>query len=62
MQSPDAYWRDNYDLIGIIKTQGVGGMISKYANVATMKSSGFEATLSTRNIQTQNFNWTTDLT
>ena len=58
----DAYWRDNYDLIGIIKTQGVGGMISKYANVATMKSSGFEATLSTRNIQTQNFNWTTDLT
>ena len=58
----DAYWRDNYDLIGIIKTQGVGGMISKYANVATMKSSGFEATLSTRNIQSQNFNWTTDLT
>ena len=58
----DAYWRDNYDLIGIIKTQGVGGMSSKYANVATMKSSGFEATLSTRNIQTQNFNWTTDLT
>ena len=58
----DAYWRDNYDLIGIIKTQGVGGIISKYANVATMKSSGFEATLSTRNIQTQNFNWTTDLT
>ena len=58
----DAYWRNNYDLIGIIKTQGVGGMISKYANVATMKSSGFEATLSTRNIQTQDFNWTSDLT
>ena len=58
----DIYWRNNYDLIGIIQTQGVGGTIQKYANVATMKSNGVEATLSTRNIQTKDFNWTTDLT
>ncbi len=58
----DIYWRQNYDLIGQIQTQGVGGFISKYANVATMKSSGAEVTLSTRNLQTSNFNWTTDLT
>ena len=58
----DIYWRNNYDLIGIIETQGVGGVISKFANVATMKSHGVEATLSTRNIQTKDFNWTTDLT
>ncbi|MCR4853049.1 MAG: SusC/RagA family TonB-linked outer membrane protein [Prevotella sp.] len=58
----DAYWRDNYDLIGTIKTQGAGGVLTKYANVATMKSSGYEATLSTKNIQTKDFNWTTDLT
>lgn len=58
----DIYWRNNYDLIGIIETEGVGGLIQKYANVATMKSHGVEATLSTRNIQTKNFNWITDLT
>lgn len=58
----DIYWRNNYDLIGIIETQGVGGIIAKYANVATMKSSGVEATLSTRNIEKKDFSWTTDLT
>lgn len=58
----DVYWRNNYDLIGIIETQGVGGIIAKYANVATMKSSGVEATLSTRNIEKKDFSWTTDLT
>ena len=58
----DIYWRNNYDLIGIIETQGVGGIIAKYANVATMKSNGIEATLSTRNIEKKNFSWTSDLT
>ena len=58
----DIYWRNNYDLIGIIETQGVGGIIGKYANVATMKSNGVEATLSTRNIEKKDFSWTSDLT
>lgn len=58
----DIYWRNNYDLIGIIETQGVGGIIAKYANVATMKSSGVEASLSTRNIEKKDFSWTSDLT
>ena len=58
----DIYWRNNYDLIGVIETQGVGGIIAKYANVATMKSNGVEATLSTRNIEKKNFSWTSDLT
>ncbi len=58
----DIYWRQNYDLIGQIQTQGVGGFISKYANVATMKSNGVELTLSSTNITTEHFNWTTDLT
>ncbi|MCD7714114.1 MAG: SusC/RagA family TonB-linked outer membrane protein [Prevotella sp.] len=58
----DIYWRQNYDLIGQIQTQGVGGFISKYANVATMKSHGVELTLSSTNIKTENFDWTTDLT
>ena len=38
--SADWYTRNNYDLIGLIPTQGVGGTIYKYANVATMKSHG----------------------
>jgi TonB-linked SusC/RagA family outer membrane protein len=58
----DWYKRNNYDLIGRIFTEGVGGVTSKYANVASMSSHGVEFTLSTRNIDTKDFNWTTDLT
>ncbi|WP_042371379.1 SusC/RagA family TonB-linked outer membrane protein [Bacteroides neonati] len=56
----DWYKRNNYDLIGIVNTQGLGGEIQKYGNVASMKSSGFELTLSTKNIQTKDFSWSTD--
>jgi TonB-linked SusC/RagA family outer membrane protein len=56
----DWYKRDNYDLIGIINTMGIGGQITKYANVASMKSNGIEFTLSTRNIATKDFKWNTD--
>ena len=35
--SIDWYKRNNYDLIGITPTQGVGGSIYKYANIASMK-------------------------
>lgn len=56
----DWYKRNNYDLIGIINTPGIGGQIAKYANLASMKSHGIEFTLSTRNIVTKNFKWNTD--
>lgn len=58
----DAYYRDNFDLIGPTYTTGIGGESIKYANVATMKSSGVEVTISTTNIKTNDFKWTTDLT
>ena len=58
--SADWYKRNNFDLIGIIPTQGVGGVTYKYANVASMKSHGVEFTLSTKNVKTKNFSWTTD--
>lgn len=58
----DVYKRNNYDLIGSTYTQGVGGYIQKYANVASMKSHGVEFTLSTKNIQSKDFNWSTDMT
>lgn len=57
----DWYKRNNYDLIGMVNTQGIGGQIQKYGNVATMKSRGIELSLSTKNIQTKDFSWTTDI-
>lgn len=57
----DWYKRDNFDLIGLTMTQGIGGQIQKYGNVATMKSNGIEFSLSTKNIKTKDFSWTTDI-
>ena len=56
----DWYKRDNFDLIGLVMTQGIGGQIQKFGNVATMKSRGIEFSLSTKNIKTKDFSWTTD--
>ena len=57
----DYYRRNNYDLIGEIFTTGEGGgKILKYANVASMKSTGFEFAVSTRNIIDRDFRWNTD--
>lgn len=58
----DLYWRNNFDLLGRTNTQGAGGEIWKYANIADMKSQGVEFTLSTRNIVRKDFRWTTDFT
>ena len=56
----DWYKRNNYDLIGPVTTQGIGGQVIKLGNVASMKSSGVELTLSTVNISQKDFKWTTD--
>ena len=56
------YQRDMYDLIGYVTTMGVGGLVSKLANSANMVSKGTELTVSTRNVETNNFQWSTDLT
>ena len=58
----DWYTRDNYDLIGVVNTQGLSGSIDKLANVANMKSHGVELTLSTKNIVGKDFSWSTDFT
>ena len=57
----DWYTRNNYDLIGPKRTTGVGGEIVKLANVASMKSHGEEFSLTTKNIVTKDFDWTTDI-
>ena len=56
----DWYRRNNFDLIGYVQTMGVGGATTKLANDATMKSTGCEFTISTTNIKTKDFKWTTD--
>ena len=56
--SADMYWRNNYDLIGIANTELYG---AQHANVASMKSNGMEFTLSTTNIRTDHFTWSTNL-
>ena len=56
----DWYRRDNFDLIGVINTTGVGGQVDKYANVASMRSHGVEFSVSTQNIVTKDFRWSTD--
>ncbi len=53
------YNRKNFDLIGPITVQGVGGQIDKFGNIADMDSKGFELSVSSRNIQTSDFLWTT---
>lgn len=58
----DLYWRNNFDLLGVTNTQAVGGEGTKYANIADMKSNGIEFTISTHNVNTKDFKWTTDLT
>jgi hypothetical protein len=57
----DWYKRRNFDLIGPVNTPGVGGEVVKYGNVAEMKSDGFEISLTTQNIKTRSFSWTTNL-
>ncbi len=56
----DVYLRRMSDLIGQMNTQGIGGEVTKYANVASMKSSGFEFSISSKNIKTKDFTWNTD--
>ncbi|MGN0048574.1 MAG: SusC/RagA family TonB-linked outer membrane protein [Bacteroides sp.] len=60
--SLDAYWRRGFDLIGLVKTSGIGGEFYKYANYADMKSHGVEFSLTTHNIAQQDFKWNTNLT
>jgi hypothetical protein len=56
----DWYTRNNYDLIGPISTQGIGGEVDKYGNVASMHSDGVEVSLTTTNVKTRDFSWSTN--
>ena len=58
--SVDWYKRNNYDLVGATATDGTDGFSTKYGNVASMESNGLELSLTTNNIKTKNFTWTTN--
>lgn len=60
--SMDVYKRNGFDLIGFVRTSGIGGESMKAANYADMKSHGVEFSLNTKNILTNSFTWNTDLT
>jgi TonB-linked SusC/RagA family outer membrane protein len=57
----DVYSRRSKDLIGRIRTSGIGGQTDKYVNYADMKAKGIEITLDTKNIVTKSFSWSTGL-
>ncbi len=58
----DAYQRNGYDLIGSIRTSGIGGEEYKVANYADMKSKGIELTLGSNVIQEPEYGLRTQLT
>jgi len=54
----DVFRRNNFDLIGIVNTQGLGGQIQKFGNVAEMSSRGLELGLTAKLIDKGPFRWT----
>jgi len=60
--SVDAYQRKGFDLIAYVRTSGIGGEGWKFANYADMTSKGIEFSLGTKNIETNDFSWSSNLT
>ncbi|WP_101310510.1 SusC/RagA family TonB-linked outer membrane protein [Labilibaculum manganireducens] len=55
------YRRNSFDLIGYVRTSGVGGGSIKYGNFGDMEINGFEIAINTTNIKTPDFKWTTSV-
>jgi len=55
----DLYKRNIFDLIGSIKTSGIGGEYTKVANYGKMKAKGIEVTLGGNPVTHTNFKWRT---
>jgi hypothetical protein len=54
------YKRKAYDLIGVVQTSGIGGQGLKVGNFADMEANGYEVSLSTVNMSSGDFSWTTN--
>ncbi|SOD20455.1 TonB-linked outer membrane protein, SusC/RagA family [Pedobacter xixiisoli] len=55
----DYYKRNIFDLIGPIRTSGIGGQFTKFANYGEMKANGVELTIAGNPIKTAAFRWRT---
>lgn len=58
----DAYQRKGFDLIGLIKTSGIGGELYKLANYADMDSKGIDISVASTIVSAKDFQWKTNLT
>ena len=54
-----SYTRNNFDEMGYVSTQGIGGEVRRSGNVAELKSNGLELSVSSTNIKTKDFSWNT---
>ncbi|WP_067148162.1 SusC/RagA family TonB-linked outer membrane protein [Pseudotamlana agarivorans] len=55
------YKRHSKDLIGFIETNGVGGEGTKLGNIGEFIRNGYEANLSTQNVNSGNFRWSSNI-
>jgi hypothetical protein len=58
----DAYNRNSFDLISLVKTSGIGGEVYKAANFADLKSHGLELTIGGKIFNYKDWGWNTNLT
>lgn len=58
--SADVYRRNGFDLIGPVRTSGIGGEATKEANYADMRSEGIDLTLGATPVKTSDFSWNTN--
>ncbi|WP_258102793.1 SusC/RagA family TonB-linked outer membrane protein [Marinoscillum sp. MHG1-6] len=54
------YIRQGFDLIGTVQTSGIGGEALKFGNFANMQIDGYEAFVTTQNMKTKDFTWSTN--
>ncbi|MBB4119216.1 TonB-linked SusC/RagA family outer membrane protein [Mesonia hippocampi] len=59
--SADVYQRKGFDLIDYVNTSGIGGQYVKAMNDADMTTKGFELSINSTNIKTEDFSWSTTL-
>lgn len=58
----DCWWRKSFDLIDIIKTSAVGGMLNKRANYADMDSHGIDLAIGFTPFRSKNWGWKSNFT
>lgn len=60
--SLDAYWRNSFDLISIVRTAGIGGQAYKAANYADMKGHGIDLVIGVTPVAAPFFRWNSSFT